>query len=82
MCSGGVEAVLEPTGGGPREVVQCPWLLAADGARSTVRQQVGVQFVGSSFPREWHLADAPLRTDLAADPPARAGRGLQTVKAG
>jgi 2-polyprenyl-6-methoxyphenol hydroxylase-like FAD-dependent oxidoreductase len=65
--SGGVEAVLEPTPGGPREVVRCPWLLAADGARSTARQQVGVEFVGSSFPREWHLADAPLRTELAAD---------------
>jgi 2-polyprenyl-6-methoxyphenol hydroxylase-like FAD-dependent oxidoreductase len=23
--------------------------------------------VGSSFPREWHLADTPLRTELAAD---------------
>jgi 2-polyprenyl-6-methoxyphenol hydroxylase-like FAD-dependent oxidoreductase len=64
---GGVEAVLEPTAGGPREVVRCPWLLAADGARSTARQQVGVAFVGSTFPREWHLADAPLRTALAAD---------------
>jgi 2-polyprenyl-6-methoxyphenol hydroxylase-like FAD-dependent oxidoreductase len=62
-----VEAVLEPTAGGPREVVRCPWLLAADGARSTARQRVGVEFVGSLFPREWHLADVPLRTDLAAD---------------
>jgi 2-polyprenyl-6-methoxyphenol hydroxylase-like FAD-dependent oxidoreductase len=64
---GGVEVVLEPTAGGRPEIAQCPWLLAADGARSTARQQVGVQFVGSSFPREWHLADAPLRTQLAAD---------------
>jgi 2-polyprenyl-6-methoxyphenol hydroxylase-like FAD-dependent oxidoreductase len=63
----GAEAVLERTAGGPREVARCPWLLAADGARSTARQQVGVEFVGSSFPREWHLADAPLRTELAAD---------------
>jgi len=64
---GGVDAVLEPTEGGPREVARCPWLLAADGARSTARKQVGVEFVGSSFPREWHLADTPLRTELAAD---------------
>jgi 2-polyprenyl-6-methoxyphenol hydroxylase-like FAD-dependent oxidoreductase len=64
---GGVEAELEPTAGGPCEVVRCPWLLAADGARSTARQQLGVEFVGSAFPREWHLADAPLRTELAAD---------------
>jgi 2-polyprenyl-6-methoxyphenol hydroxylase-like FAD-dependent oxidoreductase len=64
---GGVEAVLEPTAGGPREVARGPWLLAADGARSTARQQVGVEFVGLAFPREWHLADAPLRTELADD---------------
>jgi 2-polyprenyl-6-methoxyphenol hydroxylase-like FAD-dependent oxidoreductase len=64
---GGVEAVLESTAGEPREVARGPWLLAADGARSTARQQVSVEFVGSSFPREWHLADAPLRTELAAD---------------
>jgi 2-polyprenyl-6-methoxyphenol hydroxylase-like FAD-dependent oxidoreductase len=64
---GGVEAELEPTAGGPREVARCPWLLAADGARSTSRQQIGVEFVGSTSPREWHLADAPLRTELAAD---------------
>jgi 2-polyprenyl-6-methoxyphenol hydroxylase-like FAD-dependent oxidoreductase len=63
----GVEAVLEPAAGGPREVARCPWLLAADGARSTARQQVGVEFVGSPFPRDWHLADVPLRTELAPD---------------
>jgi len=61
----GVEAALEPAAGGPREVVRCPWLLAADGAHSTVRQQLGVSFVGSSFAHEWYLADAPLRTALA-----------------
>jgi 2-polyprenyl-6-methoxyphenol hydroxylase-like FAD-dependent oxidoreductase len=64
---GGVEAVLEPTAGGAREVAHCPWLLAADGARSTARQQLGIKFVGLSLPREWHLADAPVRTELAAD---------------
>jgi 2-polyprenyl-6-methoxyphenol hydroxylase-like FAD-dependent oxidoreductase len=65
--TGGVEAVLEPTAGGPREVVHCPLLLAADGAHSVARQQLGIDFVGSSFPGEWHLADVPLRTTLAAD---------------
>jgi 2-polyprenyl-6-methoxyphenol hydroxylase-like FAD-dependent oxidoreductase len=62
-----VEVVLEPSASGPREVVWCPWLLTADGAHSTARQQLGIDFVGSSFAREWHLADAPLRTALAAD---------------
>jgi 2-polyprenyl-6-methoxyphenol hydroxylase-like FAD-dependent oxidoreductase len=63
----GVEATLEPAGGGPREVVLCPWLLAADGAHSVVRQQLGIGFAGSSFAHEWYLADAPLRTALADD---------------
>jgi 2-polyprenyl-6-methoxyphenol hydroxylase-like FAD-dependent oxidoreductase len=62
-----VEAALEPSAGGPREVVRCPWLLAADGAHSTARQQLGIDFVGSSFADEWYLADVPLRTALAQD---------------
>src|SRR5262249_41225671 len=62
-----VEAALEPSAGGPREVDQYSWLLAADGAHSTVRQQLGIDFVGSSFANEWYLADAPLRTSLAED---------------
>ena len=64
---GGVEAAVEPTAGGPREFARYPWVLAADGAHSTAREQLGIDFIGSSFAREWHLADAPLRTNLAAD---------------
>jgi 2-polyprenyl-6-methoxyphenol hydroxylase-like FAD-dependent oxidoreductase len=63
----GVEVVLEAASGGRREVVRGPWLLAADGAHSIARHQLGIDFVGSSFKREWHLADAPLRTSLATD---------------
>jgi len=62
-----VEVGLEPTDGGHREVAQCPWLLAADGAHSTVRQQLGIDFPGSSFAEPWYLADAPVRTTLASD---------------
>ncbi len=62
-----VEAAVEPAAGGPREVIRCPWLLAADGAHSTARQQLGVPFEGSSFADEWYLADAPLRTTLPED---------------
>lgn len=62
-----VEAVLESTTDGSRETVRCPWLLAADGARSVVRRQLGIDFVGSTFARLWHLADAPLRTALPPD---------------
>jgi 2-polyprenyl-6-methoxyphenol hydroxylase-like FAD-dependent oxidoreductase len=63
----GVEAVLERSADGSREVVRCPWLLAADGAHSIVRQQLGIDFTGSSFAQQWYLADVPLRTALAAD---------------
>ena len=63
----GVEVVLEATAGGVRKVVRAPWLLAADGSRSVARHQLGIDFVGSSFNQEWYLADAPLRTTLAAD---------------
>ncbi len=62
-----VEVVIEPSAGGPSEAVRCPWLLAADGARSIARQQLGIDFVGSTFPGKWHLADAPLQTTLAED---------------
>lgn len=61
----GVEVVIEPSAGGYREVVRCPWLLAADGARSSAREHLGIDFAGSSFAREWYLADAPLKTTLA-----------------
>lgn len=62
-----VEATLEPSAGGPSQVVRCPWLLAADGAHSTARRQLGIDFPGSAFAEEWYLVDAPLRTTLAAD---------------
>lgn len=62
-----VEVELQPTTGGPREVARYPWVLAADGAHSAARQQLGIDFPGSSFGKAWHLADAPLRTDLAPD---------------
>jgi 2-polyprenyl-6-methoxyphenol hydroxylase-like FAD-dependent oxidoreductase len=63
----GIEVVLEAASGGRREVVRGPWLLAADGAHSAARHQLGIDFVGSAFKREWHLADAPLQTALATD---------------
>jgi 2-polyprenyl-6-methoxyphenol hydroxylase-like FAD-dependent oxidoreductase len=63
----GVEVVLEAASSGHREVDRAPWLLAADGAHSDTRHQLGIEFAGSSFKREWHLADVPLRTELAAD---------------
>jgi len=65
VVPGRVEATLDSSG--HQELVACPWLLAADGARSAVREKLGNQFLGSSLPEEWHLADVPLRTKLADD---------------
>jgi 2-polyprenyl-6-methoxyphenol hydroxylase-like FAD-dependent oxidoreductase len=66
-ANGGVEVTLEPTRGGAREVATGPWLLAADGAHSVARQQLGIGFPGTSSASEWYLADVPLRTQLTAD---------------
>jgi len=63
----GVEAVLETSADGRREVARCTWLLAADGAHSVARQQAKIDIAGSTFAKKWHLADAPLRTALAPD---------------
>lgn len=61
-----VEAdILSPDGA--RQTVECPWLLAADGARSTARETMGIQFRGNTFENDWHLMDVPLRTSLADD---------------
>lgn len=46
------------------ESVATPHLLAADGARSVARHQLGVEFEGSTFPGEWYLADVTLKTSL------------------
>lgn len=63
----GVEADLQPAGGGRSETGRHRWLLAADGSRSTVREALGIAFDGDAFAEDWHLADAPLATALAPD---------------
>ena len=67
LVDGRVEAVLRSASARSREVVRCPWVFAADGGRSELRRQLRVPFPGSTFREQWHLADAPLQTSLAAD---------------
>jgi 2-polyprenyl-6-methoxyphenol hydroxylase-like FAD-dependent oxidoreductase len=62
-----VDVEIESPAGGSRRTLSCSWLLAADGASSTVRRQLRLRFPGSALPHDWHLADVPLRTDLAED---------------
>ncbi|WP_442483913.1 FAD-dependent monooxygenase [Aeoliella sp. SH292] len=59
-----VEATIESPDGSAKETIHCPWLLGADGAHSTVRKQLGIDFPGSSLANEWRLEDVPLRTKL------------------
>jgi 3-(3-hydroxy-phenyl)propionate hydroxylase len=40
-----------------RRTVQCDWLLACDGARSGVRQSLGIAFSGSTYEQEWIVLD-------------------------
>jgi 2-polyprenyl-6-methoxyphenol hydroxylase-like FAD-dependent oxidoreductase len=63
-AEGHVEAELDDSTGGPSETVRCPWLLAADGAHSTVRTSLNLKFNGNSFEKPWYLADLPLATTL------------------
>jgi 2-polyprenyl-6-methoxyphenol hydroxylase-like FAD-dependent oxidoreductase len=62
----GAEANLLTASGTPQRV-ECPWLLAADGARSLARETMGIGFHGNSFENDWHLQDLPLQTSLADD---------------
>lgn len=67
LADGQVEAVIEATASGTRDTVHVPWMLAADGAHSVAREQLGIEFVGSKFHPEWFLADAPLSSNLPVD---------------
>jgi 2-polyprenyl-6-methoxyphenol hydroxylase-like FAD-dependent oxidoreductase len=64
---GTVELELERASDAPRETLRAPWVLAADGARSAARRMLGIPFQGSDLDPEWHLADAPLATELEPD---------------
>jgi hypothetical protein len=42
---------------GPDEQVRCDYLIGCDGAHSTVRKKLGLEFTGSADPNDWVLAD-------------------------
>jgi 2-polyprenyl-6-methoxyphenol hydroxylase-like FAD-dependent oxidoreductase len=52
---------------GSVETVRCGWLIGCDGAHSTVRHGLGIDFAGAAEPNDWILADVhvdgPLPTD-------------------
>ncbi|HEY1922902.1 MAG TPA: FAD-dependent monooxygenase, partial [Tepidisphaeraceae bacterium] len=54
--------------GGKEETLQVGWLIGCDGAHSTVRHGLGMQFEGSTLPSDWilgdvHLAGVPSKPD-------------------
>ena len=52
---------------GSKEAVVASCLIGADGAHSTVRKQLGVDFPGHRMPGEWSLADIRMETPLQPD---------------
>lgn len=60
-----VAATLESSAA--RQIFRAPWLLAADGAHSTVREKLKIDFPGSAFRQKWELADVALDTDADQD---------------
>ncbi len=52
---------------GREERLEVPWLVACDGARSTVRNVLGVDFTGETYPQWFALADARMDWDLPND---------------
>ncbi|TWT77970.1 Pentachlorophenol 4-monooxygenase [Posidoniimonas polymericola] len=52
---------------GRLEQVTAPWILAADGAHSTVREQLGIALPGTTCEQRWRLVDVRIETPLAED---------------
>lgn len=61
-----VQAVIQHANG-RREQVRCDWLVACDGAHSTCRKQLGIEFAGQFEPNDWILADVHIDGPLEPD---------------
>ncbi|QGZ62016.1 FAD-dependent monooxygenase [Paraburkholderia acidisoli] len=64
--SAGVNADLRYANG-RHEVLRCAYLIAADGAHSTVRHRLGMQFEGETMAQSFLLADLALTTPWPED---------------
>lgn len=52
---------------GRLEVVETPWLLGCDGAHSTTRHALGMEFAGAPYDESFILADVRVESPLATD---------------
>ncbi len=60
---------VEPAGGGPRTRVEASYVVGCDGANSTVRQLLGVEFEDRGFYFDWLVVDVALQEPRVFDPP-------------
>ncbi|NBX56356.1 MAG: hypothetical protein EBT70_15095 [Betaproteobacteria bacterium] len=42
---------------GQTQAIECQWLVGCDGGRSSVRQQLGIEWMGSTYAQQWLIAD-------------------------
>jgi 2-polyprenyl-6-methoxyphenol hydroxylase-like FAD-dependent oxidoreductase len=73
----GIEVIdIAQTSGGARARARTPsgeiefsadWIVGADGAHSTVRRRLGLDFPGAPYPFHWSLADVDLAGDVEED---------------
>lgn len=61
-----VRAVLQHSDG-REEIVETSWLIGCDGAHSSTRHQLGMQFEGAQYEESFILADVQLDSSLARD---------------
>jgi 2-polyprenyl-6-methoxyphenol hydroxylase-like FAD-dependent oxidoreductase len=52
---------------GRDETIRCDWLLGCDGAHSTVRKQLGLEFTGEADPNDFLLADCRVEGPIPQD---------------
>jgi 2-polyprenyl-6-methoxyphenol hydroxylase-like FAD-dependent oxidoreductase len=64
--SQGVMALVKKKNGS-QEQIKAHWLIACDGAHSTVRSLIGADFIGASYPQTWWLADLHIDWALPED---------------
>jgi 3-(3-hydroxy-phenyl)propionate hydroxylase len=53
---------LEVNHAGQRKTLSCDWLVACDGGRSPVREQLGIALTGSTYAEKWLIVDLLDRT--------------------
>lgn len=55
---GGVRATLRALEGGAEHLVRARFLIGADGARSSIRHGIGLEYAGQSYQEDWLVVDA------------------------